>query len=116
MAFNQISVNGMPGQILPRDYPPPPRVHWVVLLCAFTVIKILVGVYAPPRYHGLFDSIAGDAWAFYLCLSIRSLDSDARSPFWCDVYVVVELAFAALGVRQSPSPIMEWTVTSLGLA
>jgi hypothetical protein len=116
MTFNQTPVTGMPGQILPRDYPSPPRVHWFVLLCAFTVIKILVGIYAPLPYRGLFDSIAGDAWAFYLCLWIRSLDSDARSPFWCDVYVVVELAFAALSARQNPSPIVYGTLALLGLA
>jgi len=116
MTLNQTPVNGTPSQILPRDYPPPPRVHWFVLLLVFTAIKILVGVYAPLRFQTLLDSIAGDAWAFYLCLWIRSLDSDARSPFWCDVYVVVELAFAALSVRQNLSPIMDATVASLGLA
>jgi hypothetical protein len=79
-------------------------------------VEILAGHYAPLRYNDLVKSIAVDAWAFYLCLWIRSLDSDARSPFWCDVYVVVELAFATLNARQHPSRIEDGTTALLGLA
>ena len=111
-----MSATGSSALYPARDYPPPPRVHWLVLLCAFTLIKILVGTYTPPRYHELVDSIAGDAWAFYLCLWIRSLDSDARSPFWCDVYVIVELAYAALDMRQNPSRTLDQAIAFLGLS
>jgi hypothetical protein len=116
MSFQRNFVTATPDLHPARDYPTPPRVHWLVLLCAFWIVKIVVGTYTPLRYHGLVDSIAGDAWAFYLCLWIRSLDSDARSPFWCDVYVIVELAYAALDVRQNQSRMMDGTLAFLGLA
>jgi hypothetical protein len=111
-----MSATGSPAFYPARDYPPPPRVHWFVLLCGYIAVESLVSYYAPLRYHYLFDSIAGDAWAFYLCLWIRSLDSDARSPFWCDVYVVVELACAALSMQQNPSRIEHGMIAFLGLA
>jgi hypothetical protein len=116
MPFNQAPAIAAPGLSLPRDYPSPPRVHWFVLLCTFSLVQILVGMYTPLRYHALVNSIVGDAWAFYLCLWIRSLDSDARSPFWCDVYVIVELAYAALDMRQNPSRIVDGTIAFLGFA
>jgi hypothetical protein len=116
MSFQRNSITGSSDFHPARDYPPPPRVHWFVLLCAYALIKYLVGMYTSLRYHELVDSIAGDAWAFYLCLWIRSLDSDTRSPFWCDVYVVVELACAALNMRQNPSRIVDGTIAFLGLA
>jgi hypothetical protein len=111
-----MSAPGSPALYPARDYPPPPRVHWSVLLCVYIAVESLVTYCTPLRYHQLFDSIAGDAWAFYLCLWIRSLDSDARSPFWCDVYVIVELACAALSMRQNPSRIVDGTTALLGLA
>jgi hypothetical protein len=105
-----------PGLGFARDYPPPPRVHWVVLLVFFSATDVLVGAFAPGPYRTLLKSIAGDAWAFYLCLWIRSLDSDARSPFWCDVYVIVEIAAAALSVRQNLSPVLHGTEAALTTA
>jgi len=116
MLFNQTNATGTPSYIPARDYPPPPRIHWLVLAFVFTGVKLLIAHCAPLRYHELFDSLAVDAWAFYLCLWIRSLDSDARSPFWCDVYVIVELAYAALDTRQNPSPIINSTLVLLALA
>jgi hypothetical protein len=116
MNFSQNSVAATPDLYPARDYPSPPRVHWVVLLCAFIAVNALASYYTPLRFHELVKSIAGDAWAFYLCLWIRSLDSDVRSPFWCDVYVIVELAYAALNMRQNPSRIVDGTIAFLGLA
>ena len=116
MSFGRTSVTGSQVDYPARDYQPPPRVHWSVLLFASIAVDGLASYYAPLRFHELVNSIAGDAWAFYLCLWIRSLDSDARSPFWCDVYVIVELAYAALAMRQNPSRIEHETIALLGLA
>lgn len=102
MPLNQDSATGTPSQILARDYPSPPRVHWFVLFCASICVDVLFTIYAPARYQGLLTSIAVDAWAFYLCVWIRSLDDDARSPFWCDAYVIVQLAAAALETWRNP--------------
>lgn len=88
----------------PHDYPPPPRVHWLALFVAWSVWGVLAARFIPERYQGLLNSFSVDAWAFYLCLWIKNLNPEASSPFWCDVYVVVELSYAACAVRQNPSP------------
>jgi hypothetical protein len=111
MIFNQTSATGTSAQIPPRDYPAPPCVHWIVLFGASIVVDVLAGLYIPERYHTLTESLFVDAWVFYLSLWIRSLDENARSPFWCDAYVVVELTLAVLSAfplaiwRDSPSPL-----------
>ena len=105
-----------PG-ILPNvEYPPPPRVHWVVLLLAGIVLAILIGWLAPEAWQNLLNSLAVDAWVFYLCVWIRSLDAEARSPFWCDVYIIVELASAAMTIHQNPSPLQQFITAILQLA
>jgi hypothetical protein len=105
-----------PG-ILPNiEYPPPPRVHWLVLVLAWWTLEILASWLAPKPYLNLLTSLIVDAWAFYLCMWIRSLDSDARSPFWCDVFVVVELAFAAMTIQQNPSVLHQSITGILGFA
>jgi hypothetical protein len=43
-----------------------------------------------------------------VCLWIRTLDPDARCIFWCDAYVIVELACAATTIRQTTSALHEW--------
>jgi hypothetical protein len=52
----------------------------------------------------------------FACGFVRSLDSDARSPFWCDVYVIVEIAAAALSVRRNLSPVLQGTEAALTIA
>ncbi len=104
------------GPVLARDYPPPPRVNWIALLVFFTAIDLLVNSIVPAPYRPLLESLAGDAWAFYLCQWIRSLESDARSPFWCDVYLIVEIAAAALSARHNLSPALKDTEIALAVA
>ena len=105
-----------PGALQHADYPPPPRVHWSVLLLSWIALAFLFEYLAPPAYQKLLNSLVVDAWAFRLCLWIRNLDSGARSPFWCDVYVVVELAYALLGIRQNASELSQDITAALGVA
>ena len=81
--------------------------HWFVLLLSWFVLAILFAMLAPRAYQQLLNSLVVDAWAFSLCLWIRSLDPETRSPFWCDVYVVVEIAYALISIRQNPSIVVE---------
>jgi hypothetical protein len=104
------------GPLAERDYPDPPRVNWQLLSAAFWILNSLIAWRAPVRFQELLESLVLDAWAFYLCLWIRKLDPDSLSPFWCDVYVVVELSFAGLSVWQQPSAQMHWISDVLGLA
>ena len=99
-----------------KEYPPPPRIHWTVLLGAFTILDWIVNTYSPKPYREILDSLPINAWAFYLCLWIRKLDHDALSPFLCDAYVVVELAFAWSGTWQSPSSTLQLVSDILGFA
>jgi hypothetical protein len=98
------------------DYPDPPRVHWLVLFGASAVLNFVIDRSAPAAFHELLKSLFFDAWVFYLCLWIRKLDPESLSPFWCDVYVVVELAYAAVDFWQHPSPQIEWIASGLGFA
>jgi hypothetical protein len=106
----------LPGFSPNTEYPPPPRVHWFVLLLAWIALAFLFLFLAPEPYQKLLQSLAVDAWAFYLCLWIRSLDPHARSPFWCDAYVVVELAYALMSIRQNPSEVGQDIVNALAFA
>lgn len=78
------------------DYPPPPGVHWVVLLLTWFALSMLVAVFAPPHYQNLLNSLIADSWAAYFCLWLRRLNPEAVSFFWCDVYVVVEISYALI--------------------
>jgi hypothetical protein len=98
-----IAQPGPTGAMQSAEYPAPPRVHWFVLLLAWIALAFVFAAVAPPAYQKLLNSLIVDAWAFRLCLWIRSLDAESRSPFWCDVYVVVELAYALISIRQSHS-------------
>jgi hypothetical protein len=99
-----------------RDYPDPPRVHWLVLSGVFGICNLVIAHYAPMRFQELLQSLVIDTRAFYLCVWIRKLDPDSLSPFWCDAYVIVELAFAALDIWQNPSAQVQWISSGLGFA
>jgi len=98
------------------DYPPPPRVHWVVLLLAWFALSMLVAVSAPFRYQNLLDSLIVNSWAVYLCLWLRRLNPEAASFFWCDVYVVVEIAYALIFAVPHRSEALDTLGAFLALA
>jgi hypothetical protein len=85
-------------------------------MVALWVWKILVGLYAPIHYRVLLESLGGDGWAFYLCRWIGTLDDDAKSPFWCDLAVVAELACAGFTVIAHPGLVVQSTIAALGFA
>ncbi len=97
-------------------YPPPPHIRWWALLLAWWALGSLIGWIVPIPYQNLLNSLVVDAWVFYLCLWIRTLDPEAKSIFWCDAYLVVELACAATTVRQDFSATHEWITELLALA
>jgi hypothetical protein len=103
----------LPGN---QEYPPPPRVHWLTLFIGWSIIAWLVSAIVSMRYRELVQSLVFDGWAFYLCRWIHKVNPNSLSPFWCDVYVVVQLASAALSVIQRPSRIISMTGGVLELA
>ena len=98
------------------DYPAPPRVKPLVLFLVWFILSILIEQYAPKPYQELLNSLVVDGWALYLCLWIRRLDPACKSAFWCDVYLVVEIAFASLIIRQNPSQWIQSLIVVLGTA
>ena len=89
------------------QYLSPPRVHWLVLLAAWWTVESLIRLSVPDRYQALASSIVVGGWVFYICNWIGRLMPDAKSPFWCDVLVVVELGCAGLGSVYSHSLIVD---------
>ena len=104
-----------PGLSPEAGYPSPPRVRWLVLFLSWFVLSGLIEQYAPSPYQELLESLVVDGWALYLCLWIRRVDPDCKSAFWCDVYLVVELLYASLTIRQNPSPGLHSVIVLLGL-
>jgi hypothetical protein len=102
--------------ITERDYPPPPRVHWLVLLLGFWVSSFIVAFLVPTPYVQLADSLVGDAWVFYLCLWLRQLEPESKCMFWGDAGIVINLAFAAISVSQYPTPALHFAKVILGIA
>jgi hypothetical protein len=98
------------------QYPAPPRVHWLALWLGWMAISWAIQTSVPEKYSDLLQSLVVDAWVFYLCHWIRRLNPEAKSPFWCDVYVVVQLATTALGDFIHLSPAVEIVVDVLVVA
>ena len=87
-----------------------------MLLLSWIGLSIVFVLVAPPAYQKLLNSLLVDAWVFRLCLWIRSLDAETRSPFWCDVYVVVQLSCVLIGLHRNPSIAEQGIASSLALA
>ena len=78
-------------------FPPPPKVHWAVLLGILFVIAILARLTVPKGYGILVSDLAFDVWAIYLCLWVRKLEPAAMSLFWCIAYVALQIASSVPG-------------------
>ena len=88
----------------------------MTLLSVSSILDFIIGYYAPKPFQEILTSLVVDGWAFYLCLWIRKLDHESLSPFWCDVYVVVELAFSAMSIGPHPSAPIQLISNILGFA
>jgi len=82
-------------------YPPPPNVHWAVLLAAQIVVALLAMVLVPKAWWNLASNLAFDAWAIYLCLWLRKINPDSMSIFCCAAAIAPQIAFA---VPTGPQP------------
>ena len=108
---------------LSREFPAPPRVHWLALLTAWIVSSILIAWFLPLRYQGLANSVVYNSWPVYFCVWLRELNPDSNSFFWCDAYAVVELSYAAMalvryrtGMTDTVTSLLGMTSTVLGIA
>ena len=97
------------------DYPAPPSIRPFTLFLVWFILACLIEQYAPEPYRELLNSLVVGGWALYLCLWIRRLDPDCKCAFWCDVYLVVEIACASLTIRQHPSQGLQSLIVALGI-
>lgn len=63
-------------------YPPPPSLHWLVLLVAIAGAEALSYFFVPPPYREVAVNIVIAAWPIYLCLWIRKVLPGSVSLYW----------------------------------
>jgi hypothetical protein len=90
-------------------------VHWIALLAAWAFISLFIAVFTDESLRTPLSSLVLDAWALYICLWIRRLDSDSMAAFWCGASVVFELAWLAAASRQHPSPRLVTLIETLAI-
>jgi len=111
----------LPNELEPSPaptYPPPPSIHWTVLLFAFLLIEILLEKFVPDLYIGFADTLILNTWLIYLCLWIRKLDPHSRSLPWAWISIATELALNSVQFLQTeevltPSPALGWLIRGL---
>ena len=64
------------------SYPPPPRLHWAVLLVAMVGAEGLVLWLVPQPYREFLVNLVIAAWPIYLCIWIRRIDERSLSLYW----------------------------------
>jgi hypothetical protein len=101
---------------LSAEFPAPPRVHWLVLLLALIAVGILVAIFVPRPSQSLAESLVDSVWPVYFCVWLRELSPDSNSFFWCDAFVVVQLANAAMAMARHTSDTTQALTGLLGLA
>jgi hypothetical protein len=84
------------------QYPAPPGIHWLGLIGAWCAAEWLIAYSVPENYQALASSMVAGGWVFYVCNWIGRLMPGARSPFWCDVLLVVQLASVGLASGRHP--------------
>src|SRR6202789_3865916 len=96
-------------------FPPPPKVHWGVLLAALFGIAVLARLLIPVRYGILVLDLAFDVWAIYLCLWIRRLEPAAMSLYWCLAYIALQIACSVPGTPVPSNYPITFFATTLAL-
>lgn len=63
-------------------YPPPPRLHWLLLLAVVAGAEFLVLHFAHPPYRDLLINIVIAVWPIYLSLWLRKVDPRSAALYW----------------------------------
>ena len=106
---------GIPEVDTQTVFPPPPKVHWSVLLAAMCAVAVLARLMIPNRYGILVLDLAFDAWAIYLCLWIRRLEPAAMSLYWGLTYIALQIAFSVPGRPVPTNTGISFFATTLAL-
>jgi hypothetical protein len=64
------------------SYPPPPGLHWAILLVAIAGSEGLVLWLVPQPYREFLVNLVIAVWPIYLCIWIRKIDERSLSLYW----------------------------------
>jgi hypothetical protein len=74
-------------------FPPPPRVHWILLLIALACGEVLAFKFAHEPYRNFAIYFVAVAWPMYLCVWMRKLDPRSSSLYWAIASLVTGFGF-----------------------
>lgn len=63
-------------------YPPPPALHWLVLLVAVAAAEALAYFFVPSPFREFAINIAIAVWPIYFCMWIRKVQPKSLSLYW----------------------------------
>jgi len=75
-------------------YPPPPRLHWAILLSAIVALEALVILFAPHMIRDFLMNLVIAAWPIYLCAWVRKINQKSTSLYWALASFVTGFAFS----------------------
>ncbi|MDR3736986.1 MAG: hypothetical protein P4L10_15805 [Acidobacteriaceae bacterium] len=81
---------------LRRAYPPPPRLHWFVLLVAVVGAEALVSLFVHSPYRELLFNLIIAVWPIYICVWLRKIDPRSSALYWAIASLATGFLFAWL--------------------
>jgi len=79
-----------------RVYPPPPRLHWFLLLTLILGAELLVLHFARQPYRDLLINLVIAAWPIYLSIWLRKIDPRSAALYWCTASLATGFLFSWL--------------------
>lgn len=79
-----------------RAYPPPPRLHWLVLLLAVGGGETVAFFFTHGLLRDILINLAIGIWPIYLCLWLRKIDSRSAALYWAIASLATGFLFAWL--------------------
>jgi hypothetical protein len=80
-----------PDPAFNSKYPPPPRVHWVMLVAVLIVTAILDALLVPARFNGMPETVIFGLWIIYLSIWIRKINPNSDCLFWAVISILVQI-------------------------
>lgn len=79
-----------------RRYPPPPRLHWLLLFVAVVGAELLVLLFVHPPFRDILINLVIAAWPIYLSLWLRKVDPRSTALYWSIASLATGFMFAWL--------------------
>jgi len=79
-----------------RAYPPPPRLHWLLLLLVGSVGAVMALTLPASPLRDLAIGALEGAWPIYLCVWLRKVDARSTALYWALAALVTGVLFSWL--------------------